>query len=51
MSLYTCEHDDSVVVYSSRHCPLCKAIEDIKDQQGEITALENEIQTLKETKE
>jgi len=48
MSLNTCEHDNSVVVYEGVICPVCEMDDVIRELESDVNELEEENQELRE---
>lgn len=46
--LNSCDHTDSIVVYSGYHCPLCEAEQKFKDLESQFGDLENQLAAEKE---
>ena len=46
--MITCEdHDDCIIVYTSRKCPVCQLQEELNDSGQEVCDLESEIEDYK----
>jgi len=49
MAMETCdEHDNCIVVYTSRYCPLCLAEEKVDELSDERDQLQDKINEMKE---
>ena len=45
--LNTCDaHDDCVVVYDTKYCPVCKIVDNEDHLQERVNELEDEVKTL-----
>ena len=46
MILNSCEHGDSIVVYTGVHCPVCKLEDEVKGLQDQYDALQTDFNSL-----